>query len=132
MTGFVVSVQPIEQSRFLGIEPKRFGLFHKPFPLFGVIVWARSFNFIAPAPDFLGCLLLTGLIEPFRHLLIAGAIFDLRLEICSRHTFKTEQRVIERTIEMVFPDISCDQCPAFINGAAEDSVTANSDSRTSG
>jgi hypothetical protein len=45
-------------------------------------------------------------IEPPDHFLIACAILDLRFEIVALHAFETKQRVIERTIEVIFANIS--------------------------
>ena len=66
----------------------------------------------------LSSVLLARLIEPFRHLLVAGAVLDLRLEIGAFHTFEPEKHIIEGAIEMVFADIPRHQGPAFVDGPA--------------
>src|SRR5213594_572058 len=87
-------------------------------------------DFIAPALDFVRHLLLAIAIEPFHHFLIASAIFDLRFEIGPLHAFEAEERVVERTIEMVFADVAGDEGAAFVERAPKNCVTANADAWT--
>src|SRR5205814_6759586 len=90
-----------------------------------VVVEAGRFGFLAPAFDLVRRFLFAIGVEPFRHLLIARAVLDLRFEIGAFDSFETEQRVIERTIEVVFADVARDQRRALVYGAAENGVTAD-------
>jgi hypothetical protein len=54
----------------------------------------------------------------------------LSFEIGALHTFESEERVIERTIEVVFSNVSADQRATFVERAPENCVTANPNART--
>ena len=80
--------------------------------------------------DLIRRLFLAVLIEPLRHLLIARAVLDLRLEVVALHPFESKEHVIERTIEMIFANISRDQRATFVDRPSENGVTANANTRT--
>src|SRR3954452_18811285 len=129
MNRFVVRLEPIEQRSFIRVQSQLSGLFDKPITALRIIVWPRRLDFIAPMLDLVWRLCFAGLVEPFSHLLIAGSIFNLRLEIRPFYPFEPEQHVIERTVEVVIPDIACHQRAALINRAAENGVAADAKSR---
>jgi hypothetical protein len=126
MARFVVRFEIIEQSGLFRVEPERLRLVDKPIALFRIVVRSRCFDFLAPLSDFVWSFLFSTLIQPFRHLLVARAIFDLGLEVGAAYPFEAEQHVVERTIEMIFPNVPCDQRPAFIDRASKNGVTAHS------
>src|SRR6267143_939538 len=71
----------MEQRRVRRVEPERFDLFGEPIAPLWIIVWVDRLDFVTPAFDFFRRFLLAVLIQPFRHLLVAGAFLDLRFEI---------------------------------------------------
>ena len=92
-----------------------------------MVVETAGLHFVSPAFDFLLRFLFAGLVEPFDHFLVACALLDLRFEIVSLHTFETKDNVIERTIEVIFANISRYQRATFIDCAAKNCVTANAE-----
>lgn len=126
----VIDFQPLERCCFRGIEAEFFDLFAEELPLFRVIVEAARLDLVSPAFDFFGRFLFACLVEPFDHFLVARAPFGLRFEIVAFHTLETEERVIQRTIEVIFANVSRHQGTALIDRAAKDGVTANANART--
>src|ERR1700736_6707425 len=100
----VVNFEPIEQCRLSWIEPERFHLLDEPVAPLRIIVGICRRDLVAPAFDFIRRFLLAIGIQPLRHLLVARAALDLRLEIRAFYSLKPEEHIIERTIEMVFAD----------------------------
>ena len=92
-----------------------------------MIVKAACLDLISPTFDFVRRFLFARLVEPFDYFLVACALFDLRFEIVAFHPFETKDHVIQRTIEVIFANISCHQCATFIDRAAK-----NRDSRQRG
>ena len=131
MAGFVIDLQPLERCGLRRIEPEFPDRFAEEFALFRMVVETARLYLFGPPSYFRWRLFLAALIEPLDYLLVACALLDLRFEIVALHALETEKHVIERTIEMIFPDIPGDQGATFINSAAEDCVTADPDSRTS-
>jgi hypothetical protein len=70
------------------------------------------------------------LVEPFDDFRVARPLLDLRFEIVALHSFEAKEHVIERTIEVIFANISPNQGAAFIDRAAKDRITANADAWT--
>ncbi len=64
-------------------------------------------------------------VEPFRHIGVAGAFLHFRLEVVTFHAFETEKHVIERTIEMIFADVSGDERATLIQRAPKNCITAD-------
>src|SRR5262249_26082786 len=126
----VVDFEPGKRSRLCWIEPDLLCPFDEEVTFFWIVVEAAFFHPIGPAFDFVRRFLCAVAIEPIDYLLIARAVFDLRSEILALHTFKTEQGVIERTIEMVFADVARHERAAFVDRAAKNRVTANPNART--
>src|SRR4030095_2929987 len=126
----VVHFQPLERCSLRRVESEFLDLFAEELSLFRMVVETAHFHLVSPAVDFLARFLFAGLIEPFDHFLVACALLDLRFEIVALDTFETEERVIQRTIEVVFANISRHQRAAFIDGATKDRITANADAWT--
>src|SRR5205085_2565521 len=129
---FVVHLEPIEQRRRERIEPVRLQLFYKPIAFFRIVIRIRSLDLIAPGLHFLWRLFLAVAIEPGRHFFLARAFLDLRLEVVALHPLETEEHVIERTIEMVFADISSQKSAALVVGARQNCITTDPFPRTAG
>jgi hypothetical protein len=126
----IVDLQPLERRRLRRIEPKFLALFDKELVLFQIVVETAGLHFFAPAFDLRRCFLLAASVEPFNHLLVARALLDLRFEISAFYAFEAEERAIQRTIEMIFPDVPRYERPAFIDCAAKNGVTAHANART--
>ena len=62
--------------------------------------------------------------NPFSDLLVGGAGSDTILEFVSRDFSKTKKEVIEWTIEVVFARSSSQCCPALVEGASRNYITA--------
>jgi hypothetical protein len=127
---FVVHFQPLKCRGFRRIESKFANFFAEEISLFRMVVETACFDFVSPAFNFLWRFLYAGTVEPFYDFLVARSLLDLRLEIVAFHVFETEEHVIERTIEVIFADISRHQGAAFIDGAAKDCVTSDGEART--
>jgi len=95
-----------------------------------MVIEAARLHFLAPSFDCRRSFLLAALIEPFDYFLVARTLLDLRLKIRGRHTFETEKHIIERTIEVIFADVACNERAALVNCAPENGVAANANSRT--
>ena len=128
----VVDLEPIEERCRGGIKAMRLDLLLEPFAFLRIIVRICRFDFVAPGVHFLRRFLFPMAIEPFRHLVVAGAFLDLRLEIVTLHPFETEKHVIERTIKMILADVARDQRAAFVERPAQNRVAADANSRTPG
>ena len=126
----IVDFQPLEGRGLRGIESEFLDLFGEEIALLRMVVETARLYLVSPAVDFLGRFLFAGLIEPFDHFLVACASLDLRFEIVAFHTLEREERVIQRTIEMIFANISRYQGAAFVDGTAKDCVTADANART--
>jgi len=123
----IVGFEPIEQSQRCRIESEWLCLFHKSVTTLRIIVWPGRFYLVAPTFDFIQGLWLATLIEPFCHLLITGAVLDLRFEVVAFYPFEAEEHVIERTIKMIFTDITRYKRAAFVDRATQDRITPNPD-----
>jgi hypothetical protein len=126
----IVNFQPVERRCLGRIQPKLFAFCDEIVVLLQIVVETAGFNPLAPALDFRPCFLLAASVEPFNHLLIARALLDLRSEIVALHTFETKEHAIQRTIEMIFPDVPRYERPAFVDGAAKNGVAAHANTRT--
>ena len=62
--------------------------------------------------------------------LVARALFDLRFEVVTVHTFETKEHVIEWTIEMIFADVPGDERAAFIDRSPENCIAADANTWT--
>ena len=130
MTDSVVDFQPLERCGFRGIEAEFLDLFAKEIAFFRMIVEAACLDLVSPMVDFVRRLLFARLMKPFDDFMVACALLDLRSEIVAFYTFETEEHVIERTIEVIFANISTYLGATLINRAAKDCVTANANART--
>src|SRR5207244_5963768 len=129
VAGFVVRFEPIERGRLRRIESELLTFFGEILALLRIVVETGGFHFVAPAFDFLRRFLFAVCVEPFRHLLVACAVLDLRFEIGALYSLESEERVVERTIEMVFANIARHERAALVDRAPENGVTANPDPR---
>src|SRR6266487_3613672 len=125
----VVDLQPLEGRGLRGIEFEFLDLFAEEIALLRMVVETARLHFVSPTFDFLCRFLFAALIEPFGNFLVACALLDLRFEIVAFHTFETEEHVIERTIEVIFANISGHQRAAFIDRAAKNRIIANANAR---
>jgi hypothetical protein len=130
MRDFVIDFQPLERSGFRGIQPEFLDLFAEVVALFRMLVETACLCFVSPTFNLFGHFLFATLIEPFHDFLVACALLDLHFEILALHTFETEEHIIERTVEVIFANISRYQSAALIDCATESCVTANADPRT--
>src|SRR5947199_2177788 len=121
----IVDFEPLERCRFGRIESEFLDLFAEELALFRMIVETACLHFFSPAFDFVRRFLFAVLVEPFHDFLVACALFDLRFEVVALHTFETKDHVIERTIEVIFANISRYQRATFIDCTSKNRVTAN-------
>src|SRR5260370_15285428 len=130
MTYLVVQFQPLKRRGLCRIEPELLGLLAEEIALFGIVVEAVHFHFLAPAFDFFRRFLFAALIEPFNHLLVACPLLDLRFEIVPFYALEAKERVIQRTIKVILADIPRHKGATFIDCASEDRVATNPNART--
>ena len=126
----IVDFQPLECRGLDRIEAELLGLFSEEIAFSGIVKEALGLHFFGPSPDFLRRFLLAASIEPFDNLLVACSLLDLRFEIISPYAFESEKHVIERTIEVILADIPRHECPAFVDRAAQNRVSADANART--
>src|SRR6476646_8586513 len=127
---FVVGLQPIEQWCRFWIEAERLQLLDVPVTFLRIVVIIYFQHFLTPSALFLLAFPRPAAINPFRDFIIARAGLDERLEIVALNPLETEEHVIERTIEMIFPDVAPKQRTAFIDRATHNGVTAHTRFRT--
>src|SRR6185503_11685792 len=116
---------PIKQWCRFWIEAERLQLVDVPVAFLRIVVIIYLQHFLTPSALFLLAFPRPAAINPFRDFIIARIGLDERLEIVALNPLETEDHVIERTIEMVFADIAPKQRPTFIDGAAQNDVTAH-------
>src|SRR5437762_12731415 len=95
-----------------------------------MVVETAGLHFVSPAFDLLRRFLFAVLVEPFDHFMVDCALLDLRFEIVALHTFETKDDAIERTIEVIFANISRYQRATFIDCTSKKTVTANANQWT--
>src|SRR5882757_5054380 len=126
----VVGLQPIKQRCRFWIEAERLQLLYVPVAFLRIVIRIYFQHFLTPDSLFLLAFRSPAAINPFRDFIIARAGLDERFEISALNALETKERVIERTIEMVFADIAPKQRPTFIDRAAQNDVTAHPRFRT--
>src|SRR6266480_4171867 len=126
----IVDFQPLEGCRLRRIEPEFLDLFAEELALFRVIIETACLDLFGPTFDFLRRFLFAALIEPLDYFLVARALLDLRFEIVAFHAFETKEHVIQRTIEVIFPDIARHESAAFVDRASKNRVAADPNART--
>ena len=77
-----------------------------PIAFLRVVVRILFHHFLAPGPLFFFAFRSPAAIDPFRDFIIARAGLNECFEIAAFNAVETEERVIERTIEMVFADVA--------------------------
>src|SRR5947209_11095883 len=126
----IVGLEPIEESRLLRLELVNRHLLDEPVALFGIVVRVRFLNFITPRFHFFRRFFIAVVIEPFCHFLIARALLHRCLEIVALHALEPKEHVIERTIEMIFADVSPEKRAAVVISSRQNRVAPDSRPRT--
>src|SRR5438309_7461851 len=126
----VVQFQPLKRRGLCRIEPELLGLLAEEIALFGIIVEAVHFHFLAPAFDFFRRFLFAVAVEPFNDFLIARTLLDLRFEVVPFYAFEPKEHVIKRTVKMIFADVASHERATFVDRTSKNRVAANPNAGT--
>ena len=121
----IIRIKPFEKCRRGWIEPELARLLDKKIALCRVVVERGIAHLLNPLLLFRFRFRTPVSVDPFGHVFVAFSFGHCRFEFIADDSLPAKKHVIERTIEMVFANVSSEQRAALVQRASQNDVTAH-------